>query len=61
MKTQLEAAKGLFTDGSLQVMDIKLFPGTSRDATAEQMAEQVNRVIAQLDAGDYEVVAESDD
>jgi hypothetical protein len=57
MKTHLEVAKSrLFNGESLHAVDIKLFPGSSRDSTAEQMAEQINKVIAQLEAGDYEVV-----
>ena len=55
MLTQLEAAKNtLFDRDALDVADIKIHPGSSRDATAEQMAEQVNKIVAQLMAGDYD-------
>jgi hypothetical protein len=57
MTTQLEMAKHtLFDKNGLRAADIKLYPGTNRDATPEQMAAQVNRALAQLTSGDYEVV-----
>ena len=57
MATQLEqATRTLFDPAALHVQNVKLFPGNSRDVSAEQMAEQVNRVLAQLMAGDYEEV-----
>jgi hypothetical protein len=57
MTTQLELAKhALFDKGGFRAADIKLYPGTNRDATPEQMAQQVNRALAQLTSGDYEVV-----
>lgn len=55
MQTQLAVAKHtLFSEDALHVSNIKLFPGASRDVTSEQMAEQINRVIEQLGAGDFE-------
>ncbi|CUW39711.1 protein of unknown function [Magnetospirillum sp. XM-1] len=57
MGTNLEIAKNrLFGDGGLQVSNVKLFPGSNRDVTQEQIAEQVNKIIGQLDAGDYDVI-----
>jgi len=57
MATQLEVAKNrLFGEGGLQATNIKLYPGHSRDASAEQMAEQVNKALAQIENGDYDVV-----
>lgn len=62
MQSQLELAKRrLFDRDGLDVSDIKLFPGSSRDATAESMAEQVCKALAQLEAGDYDLVEEFDD
>jgi hypothetical protein len=59
MKTQMEIAKHrLFDKNELNARDIKLYPGTRRDATPEQMAEQVNKAIAQIVSGDYDVVDE---
>jgi hypothetical protein len=57
MKSQVEQARDkLFSPDGLDVKNIKLFPGSSRDVTAEQIAEQVNKALAQLEAGDYEMV-----
>jgi len=62
MKSQLEVAKHrLFDESALNAADIKLFPGTNRDATSEDMAEQINKAIAQIEAGDFEVVDLDDD
>lgn len=60
--TQLEMAKHrLFDASGLNVENVKLFPGSNRDATPEQMAEQINKALAQIEAGDYEVVEQFDD
>ena len=62
MGTQLELAKHvLFDKDGLDTADVKLFPGTNRDSTPEQMAEEVNKSIAQIEAGDYDEVDLSDD
>jgi hypothetical protein len=62
MGTQLELAKHiLFDKDALDAVNVKLFPGSSRDATPEQMAEQINKTIAQIEAGDYDEVDLSDD
>jgi hypothetical protein len=59
MKTQMEIAKHrLFDKEELDASDIKLFPGVRRDATPAQMAEQVNKAIAQIVSGDFDVVDE---
>lgn len=56
MGAKMEVAKHRLFDGdTLNVADIKLFPGSSRDVTPEQMAEQVSRIISQLENGDYEL------
>lgn len=57
MGSQLTLAKNrLFDQDSLGVTNIKLFPGSNRDTTPEQFAEQINKVISQLEAGDYDVI-----
>jgi hypothetical protein len=57
MKTQMDIAKHrLFDKEELNASDIKLYPGIRRDAKPEQMAEQVNKAIAQIVSGDFEVV-----
>lgn len=61
MASQLEATKRrLFTKAELDVSNIKLFPGSNRDATAEKVAEQVIRAIAQIEAGDFDKVEIND-
>lgn len=59
MGAQLELAKTrLYDKASLNAGNIKLFPGSSRDATAEQMAEQINKALSQIEAGHFELVAD---
>lgn len=49
MGTQLDEAKNaLYGREGLRVTNLKLFPGTNRDVTAEQIAEQINTVIREL-------------
>ncbi|NWG45518.1 MAG: hypothetical protein HXY25_03090 [Alphaproteobacteria bacterium] len=55
MRTTVEnAAKRLF-DGEHPVKDVKLFPGHSRDITKEQLADQIIRVMAEIDSGSLEL------
>lgn len=62
MNSQIEVAKHrLFAGEGLRAADVKLFPGSSRDASPVGMAEQVTKVLAQLEDGDYEVVESFDD
>lgn len=62
MANQLELARNrLYGDGGLAVSDFKMYPGTSRDVSKEQFAEQVNKVLAQIEAGEYELVEEYND
>lgn len=57
MGTQLELAKKrLFDSDALNVTNIKLFPGSSRDTTADQFAEQINKALSQIEAGDFEEI-----
>jgi hypothetical protein len=62
MGIHLEMAKRLLfdTDG-LHAANLKLFPGSSRDATDDQIAEQINKAIAQIEAGDYDPVEQFED
>jgi len=48
------ASKRLFDAGALGVKNIKLFPGSSRDISAEQLAREINKVLSELSAGDFE-------
>lgn len=57
MGTQIEQAKReLYGAEGLAVSNFKLFPGTGREVTAQKFAEQVSKVVAQLEEGDYELV-----
>lgn len=61
MFKSIERAKNrLYGEDGLKVADIKLFPGHSNDVTPDQRAEQVNKVLAQLAADDYDIVEDSD-
>ena len=60
-RTQVEIAREtLFGVSGLRANDVKLFPGTDRDTTPEQMAEQVNNAIAQVLAGDFDVISDEE-
>jgi len=62
MGTQVEVAKHrLFDQGTLNVADVKLFPGSSADTTPEQRASEITRVLAQIEAGDFEAVEADED
>ena len=62
MGTQLDLAKKrLFDKDSLNVGNIKLFPGSSRDVTSEQIAEEINKALSQIEAGVVEVIDPTDD
>lgn len=52
------AQNRLFGTDGLDVSDIKLFPGSERDVSSEQFVSELNKVLAQLEAGDYEFVEE---
>ena len=55
MTTQIElASRTLFDPVELNVRDAKLFPGTNRSVTEEQVAEQINLAINQIMAGNFE-------
>jgi hypothetical protein len=50
------AKKRLFDEDALGATNVKLFPGSSRDTTPEQFAEEINKAISQVEAGDYEEI-----
>lgn len=50
------ASKRLFDQDALGSLNIKFYPGTNRDTSAEEMAEQINKSLSQLEAGTAEVV-----
>ncbi|PCI40337.1 MAG: hypothetical protein COB46_07055 [Rhodospirillaceae bacterium] len=62
MKTQIEVAQHrLFDQDALGADNVKLFPGSSRDASRELMAEQVNKALFQIETGDFELAENFDD
>jgi len=57
MTDQLEIAKHrLFDAAGLRASNVKLFPGSNRDTTKTEVAEQITKVIAQIEAGDFDEV-----
>lgn len=59
MADQMQLAQNrLYGDNGLKVKDIKLFPGTSRDVSKDEFAREVNKVLSQLEAGDFELETE---
>jgi len=46
----------LYGTDSLKVSDVKIFPGTLREVTEEQFAEQLNRSLAEIETGDFDLV-----
>lgn len=55
--TQLELAQNrLFGANGMGVTNLKFYPGTDRDTTVEKFAEQINKAISQVEAGDFEEV-----
>jgi hypothetical protein len=61
MSAEIDVAKHrLFDREGLAAMNVKLYPGEKRESTAEQMAEALNKALAQIDAGDYEDISDLD-
>jgi hypothetical protein len=55
--SQVEKAKDrLYAGEGLRASNLKLFPGSVREITPEELAEQINKAVAQIEAGDYDVV-----
>ena len=48
--------KRIFDKDSLAATNFKMFPGSNRDVTAEQFAEEINKSLSRLEAGDFEVL-----
>jgi hypothetical protein len=57
MGAQVElATKRLFDREALDANNLKLFPGTIRDTSAEHYSGQINKAISQIEANDFEEV-----
>lgn len=62
MANQVTLAQNrLYGADGLAVSDFKMYPGTDRDVSKEQFAEQINKVLAQIEAGDYDLVEQYED
>lgn len=57
MSEQLDKAKEmLFGNDALRATNFKLFPGTSREATSDEIAAQISNSIAEIEAGEAEII-----
>jgi hypothetical protein len=62
MSLAMEEAKArLYGEGGLAVRDIKICPGSDRDATPDSVAGQIVAVLDRLEGGDFETVDNFDD
>jgi len=62
MNTQMEQAKQLlYGKDGLNVSNFSLFPGSNREVTAEQIAEQIVLAITQISNGDFEDITNVED
>lgn len=62
MANQIEMAKKrLFSPPTQSLSNLKVFLGSSRDSTKEQIAEQINRVVSQIEAGEFTVITPASD
>lgn len=53
-----EAKRLLYGPDGLRVTNLKIFPGTSRDVTAEDVAEQIIALVGELKRPCQETVAQ---
>jgi hypothetical protein len=61
MSAEMDVAKHrLFDNEGLRATNVKLYPGEKRDASAEQMAAELNKAIALINGGDYEDISDLD-
>ncbi|GAB2500793.1 hypothetical protein GCM10027084_13570 [Pseudoxanthomonas sangjuensis] len=61
MNAQQIAKDKLFGEAGLRASNFKLFPGRSRDATAEQVAQQIVGSIERIEKGELQVVEDFED
>lgn len=59
-QVEIAAAK-LFGTGGLGVSNIGISRGSNPNASAEDVAREINRAIRQVEAGDFEEVTSNDD
>jgi hypothetical protein len=56
MHAQHAAKEKLFGANGLRASNFKMFPGTSRETTAEQIASQLLASIERIEAGQVDIV-----
>ena len=57
MNSQVKLAqKRLFDADALAASNFKLFPGSNRETSAEQFADQINKALSQIEVDDFEAV-----
>ena len=61
MTDKLTNAQDRLFTGEHALKDVKLFPGHERDISKDALADQVLRVVAEMDAGTLEIIEYSDD
>ncbi len=61
MHAQHAAKEKLFGADGLRASNFKMFPGKSRETTAEQVASQLVASIERIEAGDVEIVEDFED
>jgi hypothetical protein len=62
MESELKLAEfTLFDPEGLNVRDVKLYPGESRDVSVDELAQQVNRALAQISNGDFDEIPDDPD
>jgi hypothetical protein len=62
MGNQIEIAKHrLFGDGGIDAGEFKIYPGTLRDITPEQIAEQINKSLSHIESGDFDDLNDCED
>lgn len=61
MNTNLQKAKELlFGEQGMKVANFKMFPGFSREASAEKVASELVASLERLKHGEFEIIADAD-
>ena len=62
MDTHMKALTDrLFGEQGLRASNFKLFPGKNRDATPEQVAQEINASLDKIEANDFEDITALED
>ena len=57
----LAVSHHLFSEEGLNASNFKLFPGRSRDATAEQVAAEINASLTRIENGEFDIIEQFED